>query len=228
MGANGYNSASRPCEPSNLIGPLTENGLPSWPLRPESRSRSMSYRLKAALPNKLTTDERDHADPDWSPDGTSLVFGGEPLPVGKATSGISVLDLRTNNTSTVSGSEGLFSPHWSPDGRYVAAISSDGQKLLGFDFTTREWADWATIFVGYVNWSRDGRYIYFDSSAGSEPFNRLRISNRKLQRIANLKDLGRQAVGVFGTWTGLAPDDSPLALRDIGSQEIYALDLEAP
>ena len=57
----------------------------------------MSYRLKAALPNKLTTDERDHADPDWSPDGTSLVFGGEPLPVGKATSGIGT---RVSNLKT--------------------------------------------------------------------------------------------------------------------------------
>ena len=29
-------------------------------------------------------------------------------------------------------------------------------------------------------------------------------------------------------WTGLAPDDSPLVLRDIGTQEIYALDWAAP
>jgi hypothetical protein len=40
--------------------------------------------------------------------------------------------------------------------------------------------------------------------------------------------LGRLASGTFGNWTGLAPDDSPLALRDIGTQEIYALDWEAP
>jgi hypothetical protein len=43
-----------------------------------------------------------------------------------------------------------------------------------------------------------------------------------------LKELGRQASGVDASWTGLAPDDSPLALRDIGTQEIYALDWEAP
>jgi hypothetical protein len=29
----------------------------------------------------------------------------------------------------------------------------------------------------------------------------------------------------YGTWGGLAPDDSPLVLRDVGTQEIYALDL---
>src|ERR1017187_9245738 len=29
-------------------------------------------------------------------------------------------------------------------------------------------------------------------------------------------------------WYGLAPDDSPMVLRDIGTQEIYRLDVEWP
>jgi hypothetical protein len=31
----------------------------------------------------------------------------------------------------------------------------------------------------------------------------------------------------FGYWLGMAPDDSPLLLRDTGTQEIYALDWQA-
>jgi hypothetical protein len=82
--------------------------------------------------------------------------------------------------------------------------------------------------MGYQNWSRDGKYLYFDSTVGGEAaFYRLRISDRKLERVGSLKDLGRRA-GTIGPWTGLAPDDSPLALRDVGSQEIYGLDWEAP
>ncbi|MGH9454815.1 MAG: hypothetical protein ACRD2O_12685 [Terriglobia bacterium] len=30
------------------------------------------------------------------------------------------------------------------------------------------------------------------------------------------------------TWSGLAPDDSPIVLRDVGIQEIYALDVRWP
>jgi hypothetical protein len=30
----------------------------------------------------------------------------------------------------------------------------------------------------------------------------------------------------LGAWSGVGPDDSPLVLRDIGAQEIYALDVE--
>ena len=43
----------------------------------------------------------------------------------------------------------------------------------------------------------------------------------------SLKEIQRLNAG-YGPWTGLAPDDSTLTLRDIGSQEIYALDWEEP
>ena len=34
--------------------------------------------------------------------------------------------------------------------------------------------------------------------------------------------------GPFGQWSGFAPDGSPLVLRDTGTQEIYALDVDLP
>ena len=180
-------------------------------------------------PQQMTTDERNHGDPDWSPDGNSLIFGGLPFFENDNASAIYILDLRTHRVSTVPGSQGLFTPRWSPDGHYVAAQTNDAQKLVGFDFNTQTWADWAKMYIGYQNWSRDGKYFYFDGTVRGEPaFYRLRVSDRKLERVGSLKDLGRLASGTFGTWTGLAPDDSPLALRDIGTQEIYALDWEAP
>jgi hypothetical protein len=39
---------------------------------------------------------------------------------------------------------------------------------------------------------------------------------------------GPLAVGPGGWWTGLAPDGSILALRDTGTEEIYALDVKLP
>ena len=40
------------------------------------------------------------------------------------------------------GSEELFSPRWSPDGRYIAAIAVGSQdRLLLFDFTTKRWTE---------------------------------------------------------------------------------------
>jgi hypothetical protein len=80
-----------------------------------------------------------------------------------------------------------------------------------------------------ANWSRNGKYIYFDSPFG-EPkpaIYRLQVSNRQLEKVLSLESFHR-AWGGWGWWMGLAPDDSPLALRDTGTQEIYALDVELP
>jgi hypothetical protein len=68
-------------------------------------------------------------------------------------------------------------------------------------------------------------YIYFDSAGGDPAFYRVRIDDRTLERLVSLKNIRR--AGLF-LWTGLAPDDSPLLLRDVGVEEIYALDWNAP
>jgi hypothetical protein len=42
----------------------------------------------------------------------------------------------------------------------------------------------------------------------------------------SLKEV-RRGFGTLGPWLGLSPDDSPLAMRDLGNEEIYALDWQA-
>jgi Tol biopolymer transport system component len=72
--------------------------------------------------------------------------------------------------SVVPGSEQMFSPHWSPDGRYIAAMSGDSQKIMLFDFKTEEWTELAGITSAYPNWSRDGNYIYFHTFGSDHRF----------------------------------------------------------
>jgi len=162
------------------------------------------------------------ADPSWSPDGESLTFGENSL--NNQGSAVYVLDMKTRNASKLPGSNGLFSPRWSPDGRYVAAIPLDSLKLMLFDFKTQKWTELAKMFVAYPTWSRDGRYLYFDGILDyQESYFRLQVSDRKLERILSLKGF-QAAGGAFGNWSGLAPDASPLFVRDASIQEIYALD----
>jgi Tol biopolymer transport system component len=78
-------------------------------------------------------------------------------------------------------------------------------------------------------WSRDGNYVYFSSTYQGEPaFYRVQVKNRKVERVASLKDVKRPTSQSWGSWTGLAPDDAPLALRDISTYEIYAFDWQLP
>jgi Tol biopolymer transport system component/DNA-binding winged helix-turn-helix (wHTH) protein len=170
-------------------------------------------------------------DPGWSPDGKSIVLtlneAGSPeiIPSGP---GIGIVDFATQKLSLLPGAAQLFSPRWSPQGNLIAAITADSQKLVLFDRGTGQWTELVNMPIGYPSWSHDGRYLYFDTAFTEDPaFFRLRISDRKLERLASLKGLQR-FWGQFGSWTGLGPDDSLLLLRDTSSQEIYALELRVP
>jgi Tol biopolymer transport system component len=124
------------------------------------------------------------------------------------------------------GSENLFSPRWSPDGRYIVGMPSDSRSLMLFDFSTQKWQEIAKITNGFPNWSKNGEYVYFLHEENQPSVMRIRIRDRRIERVADLKNF-RQA-GFFNVWLGMAPDDSPLLLRDTGTQEIYALDWQTP
>jgi dipeptidyl aminopeptidase/acylaminoacyl peptidase len=172
-------------------------------------------------PQQLTSGDTDELDPQWSPDGISLAYANYLGP-------IQVLNLRTRQVSKVPGSDGIWSPRWSPNGRYMTAIKGEHERFMLFDLTEQRWEEAGTFDIGYVAWSGDSETVYFDTARVEDPaFYRLRLRDRKLERLLSLKDI-RRVQWPQGPWTGLTPDNSPLALRDTGTEDIYALDWEAP
>ena len=167
-------------------------------------------------------------DPGWSPDGTSLIFhSGMADFASTSPRAIQLLDLKTRQVSTIPASEGLYSPRWSPDGRHIAALRVGSETLQIFDVRTKKWGELAKIVVGFPLWSWDSKYIYFDSLESVPNLYRVRIVDHNLEKVASLGGI-RLAPTLGGILTGLAPDDSPLVVRNVGSQEIYALDMELP
>jgi Tol biopolymer transport system component len=185
------------------------------------------YTIPAAggAPRRATKREAAEFDPSWSADGRSLLFGTGPWQVASTSpeAVIHVLDLATGDVSDLPGSQGLFDPRFSPDGRHVVALSFDRLKLMLLDVGRGEWTELYRGTAGWSSWSRDGGHVYFD--AGSE-VRRVRIADKKVEVVASLKGVGRPPG--WGTWVGLALDDSPMVLRDVGTHEIYGLDFEAP
>ena len=181
--------------------------------------------------HELIPDAPGGYDPGWSPDGKFIALtlndAGSPssLPDGP---GIAIFDLGSGKLSLLPGAKQMFSPRWSPNGRYIAAISDNSQKLMLFDRDTQQWQELVSLPIGYPSWSHDGQYLYFDTTLTEDAnFFRVRISDHKLERLVSLHSM-RRYWGDLGQWTGLAPDDSPLLMRDVSNQEIYAIDWQAP
>ena len=100
-------------------------------------------------------------------------------------------------------------------------------RLMLFDLSRQKWQQWFQApSIAYPAFSRSGKYLYFsDSSAG---FYRVRLGDKKVERVAAIDVPGEMKMDDFWYWTGLAPDDSPVFLRDASTREIYALDVDFP
>jgi len=170
----------------------------------------------------LPNDPSQQLDPNFSPDGTKIIFGGES---NDPSSAIRILDLASGQISTLPMSEGLYSPRWSPDGRFVSAFSADSKTLLLFDSDTKKWTELANGSLSWLNWSHDSRYVYVLDFRGKDAVVRIRIADRKPEEVVDLKDF--VTVGRYGGWLALTPDDSPLLLHDTGSQDVYSVDFQS-
>ncbi len=190
---------------------------------------------QGGTPQEMFSENQYQMDPSWSPDGKQLVFGRVPWLWGSAEKiAIQILDLDSKHVSTVPGSQNLFAPRWSPDGRYLAALSTDSKKLVLFDFVAKKWTDWINEAgsIGYPTWSRDGTYIYYDSMSTDNPgYRRVKLGQTRSQFLVDLKRLNRGGpdyASGLGPWSGLAPDGSALFGHYLSSDEVYSLEVDLP
>jgi eukaryotic-like serine/threonine-protein kinase len=164
-------------------------------------------------------------DPNWSPDGRRIVFSSGVLNTGH--SDVRIMDLKTREISMVPGSSGIYSPRWSPDGRYLAGLDFEpfSKKLLIFDFQMRKWSEWVTdSYVGYPAWTSDSRYVQYITNTECK---RVKVADNHPEVLFSFKDLNTYMTN-FGTWSDNAPDDSRIFIRDASTQDIYALDVSFP
>jgi Tol biopolymer transport system component len=159
-------------------------------------------------------------DGNWSPDGHRLVYAQS------SHRSLWIFDLESRKASKVPGSDGLFSPRWSADGRYIAAMTVPATAVKLFDFQTQQWS----ILVehmgmwGFPTWSHDSKFLYALHQSGPWSVDRLPVSGGPPVRIIDLA--GVPFTGAVDFWMGLDPHDTPLLLRDNGTSDIYALTLE--
>lgn len=171
----------------------------------------------------LPEDSGQQLDPNWSADGSKIMFAGAS---NDPASTIRILDVASHHVSSLAGSQGFYSPRWSPDGRYVSAFTGDSKKLMLFDFQTQKWTELANASVAWLNWSHDSQYVYVLDFGGKNAVVRIRVSDHRNEQVVDVNHF--PTAGRYGGALALAPDDAPLLLRDTGTQDVYSVDWIEP
>jgi Tol biopolymer transport system component len=115
-------------------------------------------------PQELLSQDRQENDATWAPDGRQIAFARPSYGIDLGELEIQILDLSTQQSSLVPGSRGMFSPRWSPGGRYLVALASHSKKLMLFNLSTRQWSEWLRTedgAIGYPVWTRDSKSINY-------------------------------------------------------------------
>jgi Tol biopolymer transport system component len=177
--------------------------------------------------HELNVPIASQADPNWMPDGQSIVFGQPPRYFAEPDSprAIYIDNLQTNSISKIPGSEGWFSPRISPDGRSFLALSIDEHKLAVYDFANSRWrvlVENPQERLGSPSWAPDGETAYVNVyTTGSVV--RIRVREGVTEKVLSLREMIPSPVCVM--WN-VAADGSLLISCDRVNSNIYAMQYE--
>jgi DNA-binding winged helix-turn-helix (wHTH) protein/Tol biopolymer transport system component len=216
-------------EPFQLtFPPLQVDSRPHWSSdgkriafaakRPGELMRLYTISASDGNPDPLPPEAHSQATPDWMPGESSLVYGSVPGVDDPSVIALYRIDLRTRRSEKIPGTDGLYNPLWSPDGRQLAAIDAATERLFLVDPTTGKRTQLSQPAV-YPVWSADSQYLYF---AAPDGILRVHIPDGHEEKL--LEVAFRPASASFG----LSPDGSPIILREHGHYNIYALSLATP
>ncbi len=119
------------------------------------------------LPKRITGDEFFNSDPDFSPDGKTLLYASDRL----GTADLWLRDLASGKDTVLTSLPGAqITPRWSPDGSHIAYTDHDGAVWILEVATKKVQQITPALFMpGRPTWSPDGKVV---ALAAVKPFSK--------------------------------------------------------
>jgi Tol biopolymer transport system component len=139
------------------------------------------------------------------------------------TTKIAKVDLRTHELSEITGSEDMFCPVLSPDGRHLAAKHGPASSQVAlYDLASGKWNILTDITDYRPAFSTDSKSVYFMSR--SDELDVYSLATREIKRVPSQGFLAVSGSTLEGAWfLGTGPDGSPITVRDQRSTQLYAM-----
>ncbi len=215
----------------NQIGFMAKNKKAEW--------RMYVVPAKGGKAEQFLAAHEDQGVPTWSPDGRFVVFGDLQLRKPRNRMSIHLFDFEPQQSYEIRRSEGLWNPRWSPNGEYLAALSSDKTTLFVapllqsrdslVSFLPRPDVEKTGVGLPDRRHSLDPRLpLYlFRQYGGPRPSRTAPrfYSGRKARTSGGSEGL-HYCPMTFGS--ELTPDGAPLGFRATSVQEIWALKCALP
>lgn len=160
-------------------------------------------------------DDGSQDDPTWALDGRTLMYGLNARSSREQVF-IRVVNLETGAVTKLPGSDALFSPRWSPDGRAVAALEWQNQRrLMLFRFDQGGWVNLTRERAEFPTWSADSKSILYRSA---DRLMQVRASDGLAGQVVGIKN---EEFGGFSRWIGCTSDGSPARALNRDSRQVY-------
>ena len=177
-------------------------------------------------PQELSAEPADQGIPTWSADGSKLVFGELRTQKPQSEMRLHVLEVKSQRQWILPNSAGKWTPRWSPDGRWIAALTANSKELLVYNNAEGSWRSLAEFQnIESPAWSADSQQIYFKTAVrgvhvtNSSFLQRIDVRTGQVALVADLSELEVSDTA----WNGLTRDSLPLALRCTRPTDIYSI-----
>jgi Tol biopolymer transport system component len=187
-------------------------------VQPGQLWKSFVISARGGNPQPFPSESLSQSSPDWMPDRDALIYSRS---YGAENPRLYLYDALSGRTESISGSDGLHGPQWSPNGHYLAASDAASDALVLIDPRSGKRNQLVGAPVVWPTWSADSQYIYF-LRWGIDSILRVHVPDGREEKVL-------QVPFPLASWPfTVAPDGTLILLRDRSRYDVYALSLSLP